>query len=193
MHLDIQLRLQPSPAFIGILAELNAQFSDWSDGSYDWAAQTTDFLHNPNPLPQLDDSLFDTPLSRGAIQDLLQVSIALFAGNFPVIRQYLQDVRYAFVIGYPRSGGSYLTKELLRGLGVDHKRVSETLAHDGFPELRETWFDWAGNRPYYHMQDAIFQVAEFLVISKLYFQTKMAPRHVEWARCYDCSTVGAAS
>ncbi len=82
-------------------------------------------------------------------------------------------MRYAFVIGYPRSGGSYLTKELLRGLGVDHKRVSETLAHDGFPELRETWFDWAGNRPYYHMQDAIFQVAEFLVISKLYFQTKI--------------------
>lgn len=172
MNFDIQLRFQPSAAFMGVLAELNEQFSDWTDGSYDWANQTVDFLSAPKPLPTFDEKVFQTPISQRAINDLLQMAIALLSGNYPAVRDYLKDVHYAFVIGYPRTGGSYLTKELLRGCGLDHTRVSEALAHDGFPELRDTWYDWAGNRPYYHLQEAIFQTAEFLVISSLYFKRK---------------------
>jgi len=52
MNFDIQLRFQPSVAFIGVLAELNEQYSEWTDGSYDWANQTTDFLHTGPQLPQ---------------------------------------------------------------------------------------------------------------------------------------------
>lgn len=170
MHLNIDLQLRPSVPFVGILAELNGEFADWTDGSYDWANQTTDFLHGTDPLPQFREGLFTTPFSQRALNDLLQMSIALLSGNYPAVRQYLQDTRFALVIGYPRSGGSYLTKELLRTLGLDHTRVSETLAHDGFPELCELWYDWNGNRPYYHLEESIFQVAEYLVIARLYFQ-----------------------
>lgn len=172
MHIDIKLRFQPSAAFIGILAELNEQYSEWTDGSYDWADQTSDFLHAFGPLPAFGEKLFRTPLSQRALNDLLQLSIALLSGNFPVVRDYLKAMHFAFVIGYPRSGGSYLTKELLRTVGLDHTRVSEALAHDGFPQLRQNWYDWAGNRPYFHLQEAIFQVAEFLVIANLYFRRK---------------------
>ncbi len=172
MHFDINLRFQPSAAFIGILAEMNEQYPDWTDGSYDWANQTVDFLSAPKPLPAFDEAMFQTPLSKRALNDTLQVAIALLAGNYPRVRDYLKDTRFAFVIGYPRSGGSYLTKELLRGIGLEHTHVSEALAHDGFPDLRETWYDWAGDRPYYHLQQAIFQVAEFLVISHLYYQRR---------------------
>ncbi|WP_338467642.1 hypothetical protein RXV95_03540 [Novosphingobium sp. ZN18A2] len=170
MHFDIQLRFQPSPAFIGILAEMNEQFADWTDGSYDWANQTEDFLSPPTPLPKFDEAILQTPLSKRAVNDTLQIAIALLSGNYPVVRDYLKETRFAFVIGYPRSGGSYLTKELLRTVGLDHTRVSEALAHDGFPDLRETWYDWNGDRPYYHLQEAIFQVAEFLVLANLYYQ-----------------------
>ncbi|HEU0195716.1 MAG TPA: hypothetical protein VFQ88_00695 [Nevskiaceae bacterium] len=173
---DIHLKLQPSAAFVGILAELNERFSDWTDGSYDWANQTVDFLHAQTALPKFDDSLYQTPLSKGALNDLLQVTLAMLSGNYLPIRDYLKPLHYAFVIGYPRSGGSYLTKELLRTVGLDHTHVSETLAHDGFPEMRQSWFDWAGNRPYYHLQESIFQIAEFLVISNYYYRTKTQPR-----------------
>ncbi|MDR3567265.1 MAG: hypothetical protein P4L43_04480 [Syntrophobacteraceae bacterium] len=176
MNFDIQLRFRPSEAFIGILAELNDQFFDWTDGSYDWANQTVDFLHASAPLPRFDESVFKTPLSRRAINDLLQVAIALLAGNYPLVRDYLKNLRFAFVIGYPRSGGSYLVKELLRTVGFDHTRVSEELAHDGFPDLRETWYDWAGERPYFYLQEAIFQTAEFLVIANLYYRVKSGQR-----------------
>ncbi|WP_017461804.1 hypothetical protein [Dyella ginsengisoli] len=170
MNFDIHLRFTPSLAFFGILAEMNEQFPDWTDGSYDWANQTVDFLAAPTPLPKFDEAMFRTPLSQRALNDTLHVAVALLAGNYPLVRDYLKNTRFAFVIGYPRSGGSYLTKELLRTVGLDHTRVSEALAHDGFPDLRETWYDWAGNRPYYHLQEAMFQVAEFLVLAQLYYQ-----------------------
>jgi len=176
MELEINLKLKPSPWFVGVLAELNERYAEWTDGSYDWAAQTTDFLHSPTALPQFDDTIFETPLSRRAVSDLLNIAIALMAGDFPLVRRYTDAMRFAFVIGYPRSGGSYLTKELLRTIGFDHTHVSEALAHDGFPELRDNWFDWSQGKPYFHLQEAIFQVAEFLVIASLYYRKKSA-RH----------------
>jgi len=176
VEFNISLKFQPSAWFLGILAELNERYADWTDGSYDWAAQTTDFLHAPTPVPAFDESLFETPLSKRAVNDLLHIAVAVLSGDYPRVRDYLRHVRFAFVIGYPRSGGSYLTKELLRSVGLDHTRVSEALAHDGFPEIRETWYDWAGDRPYYHLQSSVFQVAEFLVIANLYYQLKTARR-----------------
>lgn len=176
MDFNINLTFQPSQWFLGVLAEINEKYADWTDGSYDWADQTTDFLHNPMPLPAFDETLFKTPLSQRAVNDLLNMAVAIMAGNYPLVRHYLKHMRFAFVIGYPRSGGSYLTKELLQTLNLDHTRVSEALAHDGFPELREIWYDWNGNRPYYHLQDAIFQTAEFLVIANLYYQIKTKPQ-----------------
>ncbi len=172
MDFNITLRFQPSAWFLGILAELNERYSDWTDGSYDWAAQTTDFLRAPASMPEFDESLFETPLSKRAVGDLLHIGVAVLSGDYPLVRRYVENIRFAFVIGYPRSGGSYLTKELLRTLELDHTRVSEALAHDGFPEIRDTWYDWAGDRPYFHLQSSVFQVAEFLVISNLYYQLK---------------------
>lgn len=172
-QLQMHLRFQPSAAFLGILAELNEQFPDWSDGSYDWANQTVDFLHGAEAVPSFDTALYQTPLSRRALNDVLQLGLALLSGHYPVVRQYLQDDHFLFVIGYPRSGGSYLTKELLRGIGLEHTRVSEALAHDGFPEIRSHWYGPGhAGKPYFHLQDSVFQVAEFLVIAHLYYRRK---------------------
>ncbi len=170
--LSIHLRFRPSVAFLGILAEMNAQFSDWTDGSYDWADQTVDFLHSKKPLPDFGEAFLRTPLSQRALRDLLQLAIALLSGEYLAVRNYLQHSHFVLVIGYPRSGGSYLTKELLRTIGLDHTRVSEALAHDGFPQMRDHWYIPNGPQPYFHLQDAVFQVAEFLVIAHLYYRHK---------------------
>jgi len=172
MDFNINMRFQASGWFWGVLAELNNGYSDWTDGSYDWADQTKAFLHAPTPLPEFDEEVFNSSLSKQAIDDLLHIAIALMTGDYPLVRSYLADVRFAFVVGYPRSGGSYVTKELLRTVGLDHTSVSEALAHDGFPEIRDIWYDWAGDKPYFHLQTSIFQTAEFLVISRLYYQAK---------------------
>lgn len=172
MNFTINLTLNPSAPFMGILAELNGKFSKWTDGSSDWADQTHDFLVNEKPIPKIDASVTGTGLSRRIRNDLLKVTIAMLNGHYDQVRQYFREDRFAFVIGYPRSGGSYLTKELLRTIGLNHTSVSEALAHDGFPNLRETWYENIGNTPRYHLQDSIFQLAEFLVISHYYYRIR---------------------
>jgi hypothetical protein len=176
LTLNIHLRFRPSTAFLGILAEMNAQFSDWTDGSYDWADQTADFLDTKKPLPDFGEALLRTSLSQSVLRDLLQLAIALLSGHYLAVRNYLQKSHFALVIGYPRSGGSYLTKELLRTVGLDHTRVSEALAHDGFPDMRDHWYIANRPKPYFHLQDAVLQVAEFLVIAHLYYRRKTVCR-----------------
>jgi len=52
-------------AFTGILTELTAQYSEWSDGSDDGANQTVEFLHA------------ETPPGERAVNAVLQLPIAL--------------------------------------------------------------------------------------------------------------------
>ncbi len=170
---NIKLRL--SCWFNGILAEMNGIFTGWSDGSYDWAFQLHDFLHSPVELPTLDDDLFKTALSKRILDELLEIYLCLISGEHKSIQDYLTGVKFAFVIGYPRSGGSYLTKELFRSIGIDHRRISEALAHDGFPDIGENWFESKSTEPYYYLQESMLQIAEFLVLSKNYFIERSRP------------------
>ncbi|OYV89697.1 MAG: hypothetical protein B7Z57_11795 [Acidiphilium sp. 37-60-79] len=161
--------------FTGILAEMNGDFTGWSDGSYDWAAQHIDFLHAPEKLPKLDDGFFHTPLSKRILDELLEIFLCLISGEHKSIQDYLTGVKFAFVVGYPRSGGSYLTKELFRSVGIDHRRVSEALAHDGFPDIGENWFGPKSTEPCYYLQESMLQIAEFLVLSNNYFIERSRP------------------
>ena len=168
----INVKVRPSHWFIGILAEMNGVFTGWSDGSYDWAAQYDDFLYVPSDLPSFDDDVFKTTLSKCVLEELLEIFLCLISGENKIIQDYLAGVKFAFVIGYPRSGGSYLTKELFRSIGIDHARVSEALAHDGFPDIVENWFGSKPGEPYFYLQESMLQLAEFLVLSKNYFSER---------------------
>ena len=163
------MKVKPSYWFAGILAEMNGVFTGWSDGSYDWGAQHKDFLHTPTKLPSLEDDVFKTPLSKRLLEELLEVYLCLISSDFKAISAYLSCVKFIFVVGYPRSGGSYLTKEIFRSIGINHARVSEALAHDGYPDMSENWFLSQRKQPYFYLQDSILQIAEFLVLSKNYY------------------------
>jgi hypothetical protein len=45
----------------------------------------------------------------------------------------LDKIAPIFVVGLPRSGGTYITKQLFKAVGIDYKTVSYTLGHDGMP------------------------------------------------------------
>lgn len=176
MDFSINIKITSSPWFIGILAELNGVYTGWSDGSYDWADQTTDFLSNLPALPQFDPSLFKTPLSQKLMQEVTQIVLALVRGDYRLIREYLKDINFIFVIGYPRTGGSYLTKSILQLMGVDHKKIPEPLAHDSFPNLLDSWYDLEDRKELSYFYESYVQLAEFLVLSKNYCQMKL-PKH----------------
>lgn len=73
--------------------------------------------------------------------------------------------RFFFVVGIPRTGGTYLTKQLFRACGVDYKNVQNALAHDGFPHLAFLSFKHDAN---IHT-NSLLQLAEYLTMVDIYF------------------------
>lgn len=178
MELSLNIKITPSAWFIGVLAELNGKYSGWSDGSYDWADQTTDFLADLPALPGFDPSLFKTPLSQKALNDVIQVVLAMIRGDYGFIRSYLKDLDFVFIIGYPRTGGSYLTKSIIKTTGLDHKYVPEPLAHDSFPNIMDSWHENESRPPSSYLYESFVQLAELFVLCKLYYpmKTKAGPQ-----------------
>lgn len=176
-HIRIALEFDFSPAFLGLLAALNGDGGIDPDDPYDWANQTTDFLRGrPSHLPPITAAGLATPLSRQVVQEVGTAYTAILGNDVQAVRQLLADVRFVFIVGYPRTGGSYLTKELLRAIGLNHKTVPEDLAHDGYPDLSPHWLTAdAVARPVKYLQNSLLALAEFLIISKHWYRRATAP------------------
>ena len=50
--------------------------------------------------------------------------------------EFLKKTHFIFIVGSPRSGGTYITKQLYNAMGIDYKQVPYSLGHDGFPAPR---------------------------------------------------------
>ncbi len=81
----------------------------------------------------------------------------------------LRDItryRFFFVIGIPRTGGTYVTKQLFRAGNIDYTKVQNALAHDGFPHLGHLSFRGQGN---VHTS-GLLQLAEYLTMVDVFFK-----------------------
>jgi hypothetical protein len=74
------------------------------------------------------------------------------------------------VVGAPRHGGSYVTKQLFRSLGFDAAKVPNAIAHDGFPDATPFDFD-QGYSAYTRM---MHNMAEYLSMVELFFANSRA-------------------
>jgi len=77
----------------------------------------------------------------------------------------LQRFHFFFVIGIPRTGGTYLTKQLFRACDIDYRKVQNALAHDGFPHLANLSFKDSGNLH----TNGLLQLAEYLTMVEIFF------------------------
>ena len=78
----------------------------------------------------------------------------------------LQRYRFYLVMGIPRSGGTYLIKQLFRAAGMDYTKVPAALAHDGFPNLGTAGLLEQGDR---FSACGVLQLAEYLTMVDTYF------------------------
>ena len=60
---------------------------------------------------------------------------SLLAGELVPLHQLQARFHFIGIVGIPRTGGSYLTAELFRALGMAPEHVPNALAHDSFPEV----------------------------------------------------------
>lgn len=65
----------------------------------------------------------------------LQLLFELFTGDLETLLEFQSRFRFVTFIGIPRTGGSYLTAELYRALGLVPAHVPSGLAHDSFPDV----------------------------------------------------------
>ncbi|MFI4979048.1 MAG: hypothetical protein ACHQIO_01740 [Nevskiales bacterium] len=170
MGVEIRLtdrELPVSPVFIDFLAHLldGRPFDD-----REWADQTSETLNFG--LPELQrraeaaaPGVMNDARGRAHIGRAYSLLLALLTGDFAPIGELQQRFHFINVIGIPRTGGSYLTAELYRALGIAPHSVPFALAHDGFPEAGPFEIAPQANS----WVRSLHTMAEYLSMVELYF------------------------
>ncbi len=138
MGLEFKLtdrELPVSPVFIDFLARV------LSGRPFDreiWAEQRSEAL-SPNgvdPKRATDAAalVMGSALGRERLARAYTLLFALLTGDLAPLRELQSRFHFVNFIGIPRTGGSYLTAELYRALGMVPEQVPSGLAHDSFPE-----------------------------------------------------------
>jgi hypothetical protein len=126
---------------------------------------------SPETSYQLRQRIADSDAGMRHLGRAYELFVALLIGDVDAIRAVQQRFRFVLVVGAPRSGGKYLTKELFRALGHVPSRVPAVLAHDGFPEAGPWRFDQSGTT----WVESLHTMAEYLAMVELFFGA--ADRH----------------
>jgi len=90
---------------------------------------------------------------------------ALLVGNREALLSIQSAFRFVCVTGIPRSGGSYLTAELYRSIGLDPATVPDPVAHDSFPEAGPVEGTFAAD-PWI---DTVQTTAEYLTMVETFY------------------------
>jgi hypothetical protein len=170
MGVEIKLsdrELPVSPVFIDFLHHLVADIP--FEGAI-WGDQLSETLSNEQQRLQQQAAehareVLAVPLGQRAVGRAYELLVALMTGNVEAVKDIQLKFHFVNVIGVPRNGGSYLTKEIYRALGYEPSRVPNAIAHDGFPDAGPFRFERGVNSWITSLQT----MAEFLTMVELYF------------------------
>lgn len=159
--------LPVSPVFIDFLLHVVEQipFADAPWGDQLSEAMISEQKRIVEQAPESARRVLATQLGQRAITRSYQLLLALLTGNVEAIKDIQLRFHFINVIGIPRNGGSYLTKEIYRALGYDPARVPNVIAHDGFPDAGPFRFEKGVNS----WITSLHTMAEYLTMVEMYF------------------------
>lgn len=105
------------------------------------------------------------PVGQRAIYRSYELFTALVTGQPEKLRFFHERYRFICVVGCPRHGGSYLTKQLMLALGIDPNGVPNALAHDGFPDA----VPFQLKESYNSLTTMMQNMAEYLAMVEVFF------------------------
>ena len=159
--------LPVSPAFVHFLA---STLAGEPQSAEIWADQISEVLvrDGPDRRQAAADAaalIMGSATGRELLARAYGLLFALLIGDLTHLRELQSRFRFVTVIGIPRTGGSYLTAELFRALGMVPQHVPHALAHDSFPivgpfELQPGANSWIC---------ALKTVAEYLTMVEVFF------------------------
>lgn len=154
-----------SPAFIEFLyATLKGEehhIGEWFAQEEEGMATNDGRFEN---IQEKAKEVLDSKLGKTLVVRSYRFFKEMLTGRPDTIRN-ITRFRFFFVVGIPRTGGTYLTKQLFRAGDIDYKKVQNALAHDGFPHLAYLSFKNQGN---IHT-NSLLQLAEFLTMVEMYY------------------------
>jgi hypothetical protein len=157
--------LPASPAFIEFL---HATLSGQHYFAGEWYAQEDEGLaRDSDRFTDIEDKarfVSRHPRGKQLLLRAYRFFKELLTGNVATLRE-VQRFHFFFIIGIPRTGGTYLTKQLFRATAVDYRQVQNALAHDGFPHLANLSLRDSGNLH----TNGLLQLAEYLTMVEIFF------------------------
>src|SRR3989344_3318575 len=105
------------------------------------------------------------PLAVQTINRSYQILLCIMFGGMAILQELQSRYKFIVVVGYARSGGSYLTKHLFQAIGLDAARTPRVIAHDGFPDPQPFSLE-AQNNGYITMMR---HMAEYLSMVEVFF------------------------
>ena len=138
MGLEFKLtdrELPVSPVFVHFLAQtLSGQPPDREM----WADQRSEALSpneiDPKRAAEAAAAVMASAPGREWLARAYTLLYSLLTGELTPLLELQSRFQFVNCVGIPRTGGSYLTAELFRALGMAPERVPGGLAHDSFPE-----------------------------------------------------------
>lgn len=165
--------LPASPPFIHFLArklgKCCAQREDWPDQrperltGIEWGSQAE--------VAEAADAVMAEAAGRERVARAYGLLCALLIGNTEHLSELRARFRFVNVVGIPRTGGSYLTAELYRAVGLVPEEVPQAIAHDSFPTIAPFELGQGSNG----WVVALKTMAEYLTMVECYFEA-MKPR-----------------
>ncbi len=157
--------LPVSPAFIEFL-HVTLKGGEYHVG--DWYGQEGEGLAtNEGRFTDIQKKAHEVvshPRGKALVLHAYRYFKEMLTGKIDTLRN-ISRFQFYFVVGIPRTGGTYLTKQLFRASGIDYTKVQNALAHDGFPHLAHLSFKKVGN---IHT-NGLLQMAEYLTMVEVYF------------------------
>jgi hypothetical protein len=170
MGVEIKLTDRDLPISPAMIEFLDATISGKTSKS-EWADQLSEALvpaeaeRRVQYAQEVADKVLQHPLGQQAIYRAYELLTAITIGTMPRLKGIHERYRFICVVGCPRHGGSYLTKELYAAIGYESEKVPNVIAHDGFPNFAPFSFEDRANAWTAAMQ----QMAEYLAMVEVFF------------------------
>lgn len=135
-----------------------------------WHDQLSEELNKPDDAfreqsAAMAAAVLADPVGQQAILRSYEMLTAILTGDVQRVEFFRERYQFICVVGCPRHGGSYLTKQLFLALGMDADEVPNVIAHDGFPDASPFEFREGYNSYTTMMQN----MAEYFAMIELFF------------------------
>lgn len=157
-----------SPVFVEFLYHSITQDGEFFVGEW-YAQEKEELVENKDRFEGINSkvaAILAEQKGKEAVIRSYRYFKEMLTGN-PNALNHIAKYHFFFVIGIPRTGGTYITKQLFRACKVDYTTVQNALAHDGFPHLAP--LEFRGEKGGNIHTNGLLQLAEYLTMVDLYF------------------------